>query len=658
MTDALLTPNPEKDPKLEKVLVDNSEIVVVLRGYKQEALDARDGGASLRGKTWAENLDLYWGRYDFSEKADWQSQEPLPEAAMLVDRWAASNREALVRAGNWYTIDVPGDTEGDLSPSIRKFMDFWLDRCNHTATGQIMSFDGVFEEQMKLAAMMVCSLAVTWKSDRHGRGYVAVESEDPRNILVDATGRHMYRIRSRVIDLHDLLRMVGEKDSAGAAIYDVEEIEKLTAHLQQEMAADREALTGQGQNPTSTRKPIHLDEYLSDIVLADGTDLGQNLLTIVANEQFIIRGPEPNPFWHQGDWILIAPAIVVPLSAYGRSYMENWAPAARAYVELVNLALDGVFTTVLNAFAMVPEMLENPTEMLEGVHPNKIFQLTEGSRASDFFAEVDLGSLSPEVLAMITALKQIVKEGSAQNEITLGQLSGKADTTATEITEAGSNSTALTRSIARTIETWLLEPTLQKVWATALQHFDPQDPDLQAHVGPEILAMLDANRKTLASGLVTFKVKAISGMIERAERLRDFLKFLQVVAQNEMLMQAVLQEIPAPQLVRQLAQLFDVTLILDRSSREQQIGQLLAQAQRGQGGEQQGQQQQQQPTSPPVDPQREALITQQAAAKLKQSEAAAAGAAAKAQEAAQLGPIKVATARRDFLSPPSKGASK
>ena len=54
---------------------------------------------------------------------------------------------------------------------------------------------------------------------------------------------------------------------------------------------------------------------------------GSKQLCIVANENFLIRGPETNPFMHDRDWIVFSPAISVPLSVV--DWKDTDSPWAR-----------------------------------------------------------------------------------------------------------------------------------------------------------------------------------------------------------------------------------------------------------------------------------------------------------------------------------------
>ncbi len=219
------------------------DIVTILQGYRREATEARKSGLNNRDDVWNANIDLYWGRYDFSKKAAWQAQEVMPEAAMFVDRWAAALREALNSADEWYTVEFEGDPEGDLSNVIKKFTDVWLKRAGRTQTGHQMDFSGIFEEQMKLGAMAACCGTVTWK-ERDGEGYVSIETIDPRTFWMDPTGRWLYRFRDTEIDLHELQEFAKLKGDDGKFLYDREEIARLSGSMAEELRRWRDTLSG------------------------------------------------------------------------------------------------------------------------------------------------------------------------------------------------------------------------------------------------------------------------------------------------------------------------------------------------------------------------------------------------------------------------------
>lgn len=538
-------------------MADKLEVLKVLTSYLDEAKTAREGGVRPRDDVWRENWDLYWGSHNWSGKAEWQSRLAMPEAANFVDRWAAALREALIQAGRWFVVEDSRDPNRQLVPHVEKVMDFVLGRCGRTPQGHVVGFSAVFEDLMKMGSLMQCAAAVTWDPDD---GRVAIEAVDPRQVWLDHTGRGQYRIRRTEVEKHDLLAMARlTTDDDGESLYDIAEIERLAAAVSVAEREAREISGGHGSDISSTRKPITIDEYLATIVTEDGEPIGEGQqVVVVANGQFVIRGPEENPWGHGRDWIVTAPMVTVPFSVYGKSYMEDWSSVAYAFTEMSNLILDAAVLQSMRVFAMQGNALEDPQQASQDLEPLKKYLLADGRLPREFVDAIDLGSLGPEVLRVWEALKSEMREGAKLNEIALGQMAPSAGTTATEVSQTQQSSSAIVRSIARTIEERLLEPVLTLTWATALQNMDFSDPEIRAYVGAEAADMLQQRREDFLSEGVTFKVRGISALVDRQAKLRNFLSMLQVVASNEMLMQAFVQRFSVSKVLETLVHQFGV----------------------------------------------------------------------------------------------------
>ena len=275
----------------------------------------------------------------------------------------------------------------------------------------------------------------------------------------------------------------------------------------------------------------------------------------------------------------MAPLVTAPLAgAYGRAYVENMASLAATFNELTNLILDGTFTTAMKAFAANGYMLDDPTQLDEGIWPNKIFKLgDQASNAKEFLQEIDLGQLPPEAVQVWQALKQELQEAAAQNEITMGQMAPKSRTSSTEIQSVQNNSHAPMRSIAKTIETRIVEPLLDIFWKTGLQHMRKNDKQARQIVGDQMYDAIYANRKQFASMGITFQARGISKLISRVQKLQSLLNFLQVVAQNQQLMQAFMQQTTPERLLQVLEKLADIDpMELKPTEREALIQQITA----------------------------------------------------------------------------------
>jgi hypothetical protein len=558
MADHLVAPNPDVEPVVDDDKLDKQLLATVLDGYRREAEEARRAGPSPRDTTWQRNWDRYWGRYDHSRKADWQSKFVMPETPQFVDRWAAAMREALTQGGRWFrAVDETGESN-EMTPHIERFMEVLLARVGRTPDGHVADFSTVFEDQMKLGALMACCITVNYRETLDG-GWPAVESVDPREIYLDATQRGLYRLRRYTVDKHRLLEMAQQADGAGEPLYDIEAIQELQAQIEGDQKMEQERSGGHGrEEQASGRTSITIDEWLCDILMPDGTVPAQNALVVVANDRHIIRGPEPNPFWHQRDWIVFTPMVTVPFSAYGRSYAEDWSDPADAFVELTNLILDGVFTSTMKAYVGQSDMLKDPSQMDGGVYPNVFFDLEEGVAPRDFMKEIDLGSLPAESITIWNSLKQEMREGAKLSEIALGQVPPKGAITATEVNQVQESGSAMIRSMARTLESRLLEPVLTLIFQTALQHMDFTEDRVVRELGEETAAMLQTRKEEFRDRLIKFRVRALSSLVDRQIKLQGLLAMLQTFAQNEQLMENFLERHDVGRLADHLMEMFGV----------------------------------------------------------------------------------------------------
>lgn len=580
----------ERDDKGELVrgTLEKREIVQTLEGYRQESDRNRKSGLNPRDAKWEQNLDLYWNRYDFKEKAAWQAREVMPEVPSYVDRFAAALKEALISIPEgFYDVIDPADKEGDMAGAIKRMLNLWLSRAGRNQLGVLLPYSATFEEQMKLGALMACAQVVTWKTDVPN-GRVAIETIDPRFVWLDHTNRNLYRTRRIEVDAHELKNMKRMMDAGGKPIYDELEMEQLHGTLMEDQS-QKEQMTGSGAQISTSRKPVTLDEYIATVLDKDGKVVGERALFVVANQNYLVRGPEKNPFWHGSDWLTYTPLITTPLSVYGRSYMEDFGDVARTFTEMTNLILDAVRMSSLKAFAVVPSLLINSEQLAEGITSGKTFMLEDGVDPKMFWNAVDLGTLSPDTMRMWQELKRELSEAADMNEIGLGQFAPKGRTSATEINETQQSSSAMIRAVAQTIETRHLDVTLDLAWKTGLQHMDREDPMLRLAAGDEMFDAIWTERKAIIQRPITFQARGLSQMIRKSQMLRSLVGLLNMVAQNELLLKEFLQVVDMETLVKKLFELSGIDLTtLQASDREKMVRELTGQMTAGQGAAPQG----------------------------------------------------------------------
>ncbi len=539
---------------------DTDDIVEALQTYKAEADQNRKGGMNPRDEKWSQNLDLYWNRFDFSKKAGWQAKETTPEVSSYVDRFAAAMKEALVSTPEgFYTVKDPADTENDLSAAIKRMTDVWLTRVGRNQLGNILAFPAVFEEQVKLGSLMASAAVVTWKNDTP-QGRVAIETVDPRNVWLDHTYRNLYRIRRIEVDQHELKQMLLHKDGKGEPIYNLDEMTELVAGLEVDSVREKEEVSGHGQQIISGRKPVVLDEYIATVVNSHGVKIADKALMVLANDEYLVRGPEKNPFWHGQDWLAFTPFVIAPMSVYGRSYMEDFGSVAKTFNELTNMIIDAVHSSSLNMYSMVPGMLLNPQQAAEGMSPNKLWLLEDGMDARQFANKLEMGTLSADSLRVWETMKQQLAEAADMNQISLGQFAPNSRTSATEVQQTQQSSSALIRSVAQTVETRFLNQILDLTWKTGVQHMTLDDEVLKMAAGEQMYQAIYARKKDFVSRPITFQAQGISSVIAKGQQSRALVQVLGIVAQNDVLLQAFLGEIDPVKLVKKLLDLSGIDI--------------------------------------------------------------------------------------------------
>jgi hypothetical protein len=220
--------------------------------------------------------------------------------------------------------------------------------------------------------------------------------------------------------------------------------------------------------------------------------------------------------------------------------------------------LDAVFTSAMKAFAVVPGLLEDPGQIDEGVYPNVVFRLTDGAAPGDFFKEMSLGQLPPDVMQIWQALKKELQEGAAFSDLSLGQMAPRGRTSATEIGTASQNSNSLIQSIASNIECLYLEPLLDLIWRCTIQHLDPKDKEFETAVGQEWFQALLKGKKQFAKFKTTFICRGISTLIDKQQKVQKLMQLLQIIMGNQQLMGVLMQEVSWKKALHYLFELFDI----------------------------------------------------------------------------------------------------
>jgi len=540
-----------KHPDVQKT------VVRILQGYIAESRDDRLAGLSSRDQIWRENAQLYWMRKDFSHKEAWQSKQQMPDVPNYTDRFSATIGRLLRAAGDWYSVEDLIDENNTIEDTVKKGLRVQFAQCSRNRTGQPVDFTAVFPQVIKHGCIKACAVSVTAGED----GNVRIDPVDAYEIFLDPTGRQLYRRRRKQMERHQLDDLKALKDSNGNPLYDHAAIDSVQTWIDPLIEMEKRIDTGTGQDVQQTRKPCVVDEFLCTLVDINGKKLGSNMLVVLANEQTIIRGPEPNPYAHGKDWIVYCPLIEVPFAPYGKSYIETFASLCEMFDEYINLIFDGTFVQLMNVKVILAHLLKDPSVVQNGITPGLTLIAAEETTPDEvkgILQSVPMGEMRPEIFQVLQTLELKKREGASQNELSLGQLPTAASTTATAVTSAGQEASSFADDIASNVEQNLLDPIVELTWMTFLQHANPADPKFVRAYGADFALMITKQRDDLMKHQLRFKARGISSQILKAKQLRQLLAILQVIASNPVLTQQFMEEYDVGALVDLMLQLGEV----------------------------------------------------------------------------------------------------
>ena len=549
-----------------------SAVIKAIDAYRVEADTARKHRLELNKR----NMAAYMGEQDFSHKSEGQSQEFLPKTSMAVEQFSAFVKRALVQFGDWFSVKA---NQGDLRPEeiVNLLQVFFgrLPKGDDWTTLPLVVSEGV--KSGLLGSLMVFKVHGQYVKERQYRAVgdelKSVEGEvwrlrvDPvrqEDYYPDPTGRNLYEIHRVERELFDIVAQ-SEGDNA---LYDKAEVRKLKTEMERPVEEKRRA-SHRGQREEQKpgfRKKVVLDEFWGTILDEDGKVLHRNVVATVANEKFLIRPPEPNPFWHQESPFVKAPLIRVPDSVWHKAMFDDAVPLNEAMNELFNLMLDGGIASVWGIKQVRSDWLEDPGQVSNGIPQGSTLlvndQMPVGAKVLEQLSE---GQVPNDAMAMYGLLDQLFNSAAKTNDLKLGNLPSK-EVRATEVIEASQSQSVTVDDIAGDIEQQALASLIRKAWLTILQNIEsvPGD-DVRAAIGDR--AALALIRKSPAQRFATYGSAAefrVSGLSATLAKVRDYQKLaslMQIAQANPMLAQALFKKYSPDAILRHMMKLlnFDPT---------------------------------------------------------------------------------------------------
>jgi hypothetical protein len=609
---------PERD---DPPVVQGASLTVMtaLREYKAEAQKARVPRLRQNKRNW----DAFMGMQDWSHKQKGQSKEFLPKIAMAAEQIGAFIERGLTDFGDWFSVDLNNEAiMGDAQ--ARKLMQYQLDRSTSNGGSADEDFAALMADAVKVALLGSLMILKVFGRDttKHTfaaeRGYQLIPQPDgsamptithnlvrkqintwqlvidlipPEDYLPDPTGRGLYEMHEPERDLWEVQEM------ADAGVYDPEvvaQIEEDYHQLEEQYYStqeqDREAR--QAVNP-GFRKRVVLLEFWGTLLDTRGRVAEKNVVCTMANNKYLIRPPEPNPFWHGERPFVTRPLLRVPFSTWHKALFDHAVDLNLALNELYNLMLDGGVASVWGIKQLRPEYLEDPRQVKDGIPQGETLLVKDGTPVgAKVLEQVATGQVPPDAMALFQATDLEFQQATQANALFRGQAPPK-DITATAVVEAQQQSNTFFDGMIKDTEK-LITKVLSLSWDNMMQFLDNADAEeIVAAIGERaalaLAQMSPAERYEQLAGC-KFKVSGLSTVLARVRDFQKLMSLMQAVGQNPLLLQAFMQRFSPQKIVAYLFKSLNIdptTIEQDEQEQAQapqmmqQLMQLMGQGEKG-----------------------------------------------------------------------------
>lgn len=524
----------------------------------EEAKKVAAPRVEVRRRCWA----LYNNEYDWTEKAWWQHKAPIPKVRSAVDKAVALFRKTLLRMQPFYGIQAEsrmGRTKGrftmlltdyhfDQASIIESMIDAF--KVGLITSESILKIwwmrarDFRPEVEVKMEKEMTYEFGVPTgeltrevreaKLKQYTKGKLGISPVNPDNLwIVPGT-------RGRSIIERDQSTLNEIESLADEGIYDKQAVSRLRDKLFNSTTIQEDTtpqITKEGA-PSSTTylRPVDLWHFWGDIYDIQGKLVKCDASFTLANGDTLIRKARDNPFFHKDPPYIIGTPYKIPFSTYNRGMVEDVMELATAITEMANLIADGALYDALKAFSVDIDQLDDPTEARQGIYPGKLFLRKSGNAVSpneQLIQTVEVGKVPTEAMNMISLFEKYYQEGSYINEWVAGQ-GGKGERTLGEVNIKTQSALEGLDESARNLEVTLIEPTLDMATRVIYQYHEEYTIARLMDNYPNIAIMLQgmqpAERYSIMVGDFSFKMRGLSMMIERQQRIGELKEILQLLS--------------------------------------------------------------------------------------------------------------------------------
>ena len=557
--------------------VDGQSVLNIVNQCRYESEQARRNRLHQNDRNWS----TFLGEQDFSGKMEGQSQEFLPKVPISAEQLTSTFKKGMTQFGDWFSVQLDAELEEKLDgETVRSMLqgflkDMWAPGST-TAKFPTVVTDAI--KQALFKCLMIFKVGGATKlrrkfsaeRDENGDMSLRTEEEEEWKLRIDCvrfedyypdpSGNGLYEIQRSEVDLHEIVKL------AEQGIYDKKAVDELIGTTMERPEDEKLDERDRGQEETTPpgfRKKVLIDEFWGTLLNQDGTIAMENCVTVIANERYVIRKPEHNPFWHDESPFVAVPLVRMPFSVFHKALYDHAADLNLAINEMFNLMLDGGIAAVHGVKQIRVEDLEDPSQIENGIKQGTTLVVKQTlPHNAKVLETVTEGDVPQDAMAIYEMLNKEFSQASLSNQIRQGSIPSK-DMLATELIEAGQGQDSMLEGILADVELMGLSEVLRKAWLVILQEAD-RIPDV-AFSGPHdkkvalmIMRAEPEERFALFAGRTQFDVSGLSNTLRKALDFQKFMALMQAITTNPMLFQAFMADMSPTKALRHMMKMLNI----------------------------------------------------------------------------------------------------
>lgn len=511
------------------------------------------------------NWDMYNQKQDYSRKRPGQSREFIPKLAMGVEHLVSTILAALTnRSDDWFNVDkgMQSDDVFDLD-TVRRILAYHLHNADIYPTianaiknvgldsGVCAKIVGNVYQQRRFIYERgdliykpdgtVIRRKPKVNEKKMFRWELGVDLIDWEDYYFDPepnpSGK-LFEIHNVKRDLHELIQVAEDYD-----IYDKKLLAQVSEEFQiretEENKRRRKDVTDGGTD-LAFRKKVTVTEMWGTILdRGTGKVKEKNIVCTILNDKYLIRPPEPIPDLDGQTPFVYASLLEIPKSTIGKGMFDSASALNKTQNEMYNLLADGMFDAIKGIKQFRKGLLTNPSQASGGIYSGITLEIDESTPAGVQAVEkVRTGEVPPDAYNFYRYTEEVVNESMLSNELKLGGLPASS-TKATIANISDQTVQGLFAGIARLFEDRFVAPLLYKSWLKILQEMDSDEfaeETLVALIGSDKAVKLSQmsieERYARGAMVAKFRVRGISGILQRVREFNKLTQVLGLISQN------------------------------------------------------------------------------------------------------------------------------